>query len=179
MIISTTYCPNLVRVSDLFLRAIRQSAVPSQVRSDQGIENHLVAVHMLECRGHNQDSMITGSSVHNQWIGCIWHDMHHCVTSIYYWLFYYLEYQNYLNLGNNFHCYALLFILFTPLSTNHYKCSKRVGITMEFEQKTTCHLTSCLWVGLCSFRGEGKPFCTHRGIILSKLQSIESSCRKL
>ena len=26
-------------------------------------------VHMLECRGHNRNDMITGSSVHNQQIG--------------------------------------------------------------------------------------------------------------
>ena len=51
--------------------------------------------------------MITGRSVHNQSIERLWNDMHHCVTSVYYRLFYYLEHQNYLKLGNNFHCYAL------------------------------------------------------------------------
>ena len=107
------HCSNnnkAVTVYDLFLTAIRQYALPSRVRSDQGRENYLVAVHMLEHRGHHRNSMITGSSVHNQRIERLWRDMHRCVTSVYYRLFYYLEHQNYLDPDNNFHRYALHFV---------------------------------------------------------------------
>ena len=40
--------------------------MPSRVRSDHGIENMGVAQLMLELRGVNRGSMITGSSIHNQ-----------------------------------------------------------------------------------------------------------------
>ena len=91
------HCSNNNRadtVYEHFLSAVRQYALPSHVRSDHGRENYLVAVHMLECRGHDRNSMITGSSVHNQWIELLWRDMHCCVTSVYYRLFYYLEHHN-------------------------------------------------------------------------------------
>jgi len=55
-----------------FLSAVRQYALPSRDWSDHGRENYLVAAHMLEPRGLNQNSMITGSSVHNQRIECLW-----------------------------------------------------------------------------------------------------------
>jgi len=48
------------------LSAIQQYGLSSQVRSDQGTENTAVARHMLEAQGVERESMITGSSVHNQ-----------------------------------------------------------------------------------------------------------------
>ena len=47
----------------LFLEAIRKFSLPSRVRSDQGGENRLVALHMIRHRGHEKRSMIVGGSV--------------------------------------------------------------------------------------------------------------------
>ena len=53
-------------VYDLFLKAVQQYGLPSQVRSDPGRENYLIVVPMLQHRGIERNSMITGSSTHNQ-----------------------------------------------------------------------------------------------------------------
>ena len=53
-------------VYESFLEAVRKYHLPSRVRSDQGGENILVAQHMIQNRGADRNSMIVGSSVHNQ-----------------------------------------------------------------------------------------------------------------
>ena len=97
-------------VYDLFLKAVQQYGLPSRVRSDQGRENYLIAVHMLQHRGIERNSMITGSSTHNQRIERFWRDMHRCVIVVYYRLFYYLEHQGFLDPSNNLHRFALHYI---------------------------------------------------------------------
>ena len=73
---------------EIFLIAVQNFRLPSRVRSDQGLKNMLVARHMIEKRGSEQRSMLTGSSTHNQRIERLWRDMHSCVTLLYYRLFY-------------------------------------------------------------------------------------------
>ena len=67
---------------------MQQYHLPSQVRSDQGGENILVAQHMIENRGADRNSMIVGASVHNQCIERLWRDMHKCVTGVFHKHFY-------------------------------------------------------------------------------------------
>ncbi|XP_064384818.1 uncharacterized protein LOC135333721 [Halichondria panicea] len=97
-------------VYNLFLSAVQRFGLPSRMRSDYGGENYRVAAHMLESRGYDRNSMITGSSVHNQRIERLWRDMHRCVTVIFYKLFYYLEQHGYLDPDNMFHRYCLQYV---------------------------------------------------------------------
>ena len=53
-------------------------------RSDQVGENKMVARHMIEHRGSERNSMITGSSVHNQRIERLWRDLFRCGIKVYY-----------------------------------------------------------------------------------------------
>ena len=68
-LIPYVHCANNNK-SDTVLRLFQNSCqtygMPSSVRSDHGLENMGVAQLMLELRGVNRGSMITGSSVHNQ-----------------------------------------------------------------------------------------------------------------
>ena len=97
-------------VYEIFLIAMQNFRLPSSVRSDQGLENMLVARHMIEKRGSERRSMLTGSSTHNQRIERLWRDMHSCVTLLYYRLFYYLEQMDLLDPLNNLHLWALHYV---------------------------------------------------------------------
>ena len=90
-----------------FLYAVQQYGLPSRVRCDQGGENTLVAVHMLRHQGIDRRSILVGSSVHNQRTERLWRDMHRCVISFYYRLFYYLEHNNLLDPISDMDLFAL------------------------------------------------------------------------
>ena len=66
-------------VLNVFTGAIEQHGLPSCVRStsDMGTENVLVAMYIIlkhPHRGPGKGSMLTGRSVHNQRIECLWRD---------------------------------------------------------------------------------------------------------
>ena len=93
-----------------FLKAISTYGLPSRIRTDQGRENTLIAQHMLENRGLNRASVLTGSSVHNQHVERLWRDIHDCVTKLFYRLFYYLEELGIFNPNDDIYIFALRYI---------------------------------------------------------------------
>ena len=95
---------------DLFLKAVGVYGLPSRIRCDQGEKNVNVARHMLRHHGEERRSVLVGSSVHNQRIERFWRDMHRCVTSVYYRLFYFLEHNELLNPIDSVHVFALHYI---------------------------------------------------------------------
>ena len=97
-------------VLENFRHATQLYGLPSRVRSDQGGENIQVALYMIRNRGHDRHSMLTGESIHNQRIERLWRDVHHCATSLYYRLFYFMEQQELLDPLNNHHLFALHFV---------------------------------------------------------------------
>ena len=96
-----------------FLEAVEKHGLPSRVRSDQGQENKRIAEHMLEYRGVNRGSMLTGSSVHNQRVERMWKDMHQSVTKLFYRLFYYLEEMRLLDPTSEIQQMTSIFIHYT------------------------------------------------------------------
>lgn len=78
----------------------------------------MVARHMIEKRGSERHSMITGSSTHNQRIERLWRDMHRSVTILYYKLFYFLEHHGLLNPLNEYHLWALHYVYLPRISSS-------------------------------------------------------------
>ena len=58
-----------------FSKGVQAYDLPNRIRSDRGKENVLVADYMLDKRGTNRGSMITGKSAHNQRIESLWRDV--------------------------------------------------------------------------------------------------------
>ena len=65
----------------LFREAISYYNVPSRVRSDRGLENVEVGRFMIQTKGMNRGSIITGNSVHNQRIERLRREVNRVVVS--------------------------------------------------------------------------------------------------
>ncbi len=103
-------------VYEHFLKAVGNYGLPSRIRVDQGGENVLVARHMLRHRGVSRNSVLVGSSVHNQRIERLWRDSHRCATSIYYRLFYYMEENEMLDPLDEEHLFALHYVFLAKIN---------------------------------------------------------------
>ena len=98
-----------------FRGAAEEYGLPSHVRCDFGLENILVGRYIVQRRGINQNSIITGRSVRNQRIERLWRDVNRLVISSFRNIFLYLE--SHLDVGNELHIYAL-HIVYLPRINN-------------------------------------------------------------
>ena len=102
-------------VLSLFHNAVQRWGLPSRVRSDYGIENYLVAAHMIQHRGPGRGSIITGSSVHNSRVERTHRDVYSGVLVFYVRIFLQLEDEGNLDVLNDLHIFSL-----------HYVCIPRI-----------------------------------------------------
>ena len=90
-----------------FVNSVSEYGLPSRVRTDKGLKNVGIADYMIEKRGTDHGSIISGRSTHNQRIERLQRDVFQGVLSYYYHLFYFLEDQNLLDPLNYQHVAAL------------------------------------------------------------------------
>ena len=84
--------------------------MPSRVRSDYDMENYLAEAYMIEHRGPNRGSIITGSSVHNSQVERSHRDILSGVLVFYAQVFEDMEYMSILDTLNDIHLYCLHYV---------------------------------------------------------------------
>eukprot|EP00794_Sanderia_malayensis_P001053 gene1053-381_t len=94
----------------LFEDGVSRWGLPSRVRSDHGMENYLVGLYMIENRGADRGSIITGSSVHNSRVERTHRDVYCGVLVFYARLFEKMEHENILDPLNERELFCLHYV---------------------------------------------------------------------
>ena len=129
-------------MSSFWRRYNSTTYILSRVCSDQGVENILVARHMIEKRGSQRHSIITGASTHNQRIERLMRDMHKSATILYYKLFYFMEHIGLLDPLNEHHLWALHYVYLPRISKtlHHFTQSTTLSAQLATNLLSSCSL---------------------------------------
>jgi len=84
--------------------------LPFQVRADDGGENTAVGGLMIHYQGADQDSFLTGPSVHNNCTERLWREVVHCILFIFRNIFLHLEQVDKLNCTNEVDLLSLRYV---------------------------------------------------------------------
>ena len=118
------------------------------------MENIEVARFMLQERGLNRGSHITGKSVHNQRIEHLWYDVNWVIVSHFLNIFLFLEHSGILDPTDGVHLFCI-HLVYIPLINN--VINQFIGQWNNHPISTQCNFSpNQLWIqGMLHFRNSG------------------------